>query len=154
MRHSLDRRPSESTQDYILRLLVDPMTEGMVDEIAMLAKVSPSKVREIRGDDQIWQTADLVASDVSWPSELPRHELVVAALTHYALSACGAGRCSHEACARRRSGATGSVGATSTRLVHDTDRQRAHGASNHLSPARDPEEQSRGALGPRNPGGT
>lgn len=150
MRTTLDRRTNESVRDYVLRLLDDPMTEGFVDEIALLAKVSTDRVREIRGDDQIWQSADLVAMDVGWSG--PRHELVIAALTHYALSACGAGRCAHERCAAQRlhKRQTGLV----LRTAHDTRHHGALGGSDSLSAGARPGEQSRGAPGPRNPGGT
>ena len=152
MRTTLDRRTNESVRDYVLRLLDDPMTEGFVDEVALLAKVSTDRVREIRGDDQIWQSAELVAMDVDWSDS--RHELVVAALTHYALSACGAGRCSHELCARRRHTADAEPWRTNARPAHDTRHHGALGGSDDLSAGARPGEQSRGAPGPRNPGGT
>mgnify|MGYP003435310188 CR=1 FL=1 len=153
MRTTLDRRTNESVRDYVLRLLDDPMTEGFVDEVALLAKVSTDRVREIRGDDQIWQSAELVAMDVGWSG--PRHELVIAALTHYALSACGASRCAHERCAAQRlHRAPDGSSLANARPAHDTRHHGALGGSDDLSAGARPGEQSRGAPGPRNPGGT
>lgn len=163
------RLPGESGYDMAQRLLVDPFYRGATDaQIAADAATHPNTVARARealstANERLvdfgvraMRSAELVAGDVGWTErDGDLGDLLVAALTDYALRACAAGRCTHELCARqRREKALTEARGRFSRPPHDTRHQQAHSAGERrFLPARGPGDQPRGALPGRTGGG-
>ena len=122
-------------------------------EVARFAGCTPKRVREIADELSLRALAielhaRLVRPDGETPLEWMRGTLISAAWAH-----CAAGRCTHAICERQRAQEAAQRAARpSARPTHETRHREAHSASNR-SRGDASLDKSRGAPGPRNPGG-
>jgi hypothetical protein len=165
--YAFDRKPGEATIDYVERLLVEPLFRGATAaEIALQAGCPVSLVHTVRRDREAGQVraatseaflaeCRAAARDIGWTaSDGGLVEFLRAALVEAKLAACREGRCRHKICHAPSRPETAAEASTATNPTPvDRTGGSGHPRGSNSYPGAQPGQQSRGALGTRNPGG-